>query len=438
MLIYCTSVSARLEYIARFISGELLEASHAATLTITTDRTRFENCLNIRINYSNEIFPGHHIRIVPHGLLEEKGIKPQQVDCIEINGSKAFFKAEGDLGFDLFAAAFYLLSRYEEYLPAPLDLYGRFDHKSSVAYREQFLDQPLVNYWINQLRKLVAAKYPEAALKNPAFVFLPTYDIDEAWAFKHKQWWRSAGAALKDLFAGRWKRFQLRRSVLNNQAPDPFEAYAWMDDLHRPYAVQPIYFFLLAAKNARYDRNNLPEEIKMQTLVKHHAQLYATGIHPSWQSGDRTALLQTEKETLEKISQVKITRSRQHFIRFLLPQTYRLLIDAGIREDYSMGYGSINGFRASVASAFYWYDLERETATNLKLYPFCFMEANAYYEQRLTPAEALEEMRHYLAVTKACGGILCTIWHNTFLGTEEKFRGWRDVYQQFFLEAVKA
>ena len=65
-------------------------------------------------------------------------------------------------------------------------------------------------------------------------------------------------------------------------------------------------------------------------------------------------------------------------------------------DDYSMGYGSINGFRASVASSFYWYDLEKERQTNLRIHPFCFMDANSFYEQRQDPQQTFEELIHYL------------------------------------------
>jgi len=103
----------------------------------------------------------------------------------------------------------------------------------------------------------------------------------------------------------------------------------------------------------------------------------------------------------------------------------------GIGFDFSMGYGSINGFRASVASKFFWYDLGKEEQTKLVLYPFCFMEANSYYEQRLSAEQAFEELRHYFDIVRSVNGMLITIWHNSFLGTAKKFKGWKEVYEQF-------
>ena len=137
---------------------------------------------------------------------------------------------------------------------------------------------------------------------------------------------------------------------------------------------------------------------------------------------------------LESTTGKKITASRQHYIRFTLPQTFRRLIAAGITDDHSMGYGSINGFRASVASSFYWYDLKKEEQTVLLLHPFCFMEANSFFEQKYLPQRAYEEMMHYYNVVKAVNGTLITIWHNNFLGTYPMFRGWRDVYEEFVLQ----
>jgi hypothetical protein len=295
---------------------------------------------------------------------------------------------------------------------------------------------PLVNIWLQYFKDELKKKFPSLILHYSSFAFLPTYDIDEAWSYKHKAWWRSAGAAVKDLLKGKWDRFALRRKVLNNQKEDPFDSYDWMDNLHRAHKFKPRYFFLVPEKTGRYDRNILPAETALQTLIRQHAAKYAIGIHPSWQSGDKPSLIKKEIRALERITAIKITSSRQHFIRFTLPSTYRHLIDAGIKEDFSMGYGSINGFRASVASPFYWYDLEKEQTSYLLLYPYCYMEANSFFEQKFTPQQALDEMRHYYKAIKAINGTLITIWHNTFLGTDKLFEGWRDMYKQVITEMM--
>lgn len=428
MLIYATSIQPRLRYIAEFISLELGDS----LLLLTSDQVEFASYNGVKINYSNETITTDEFKISPAKLLFETEINEQQLDVFQSGAYKAIFKTQGDFKFDIFAASFYLLSRYEEYLPHKKDIYGRYAHENSLAFKEDFLDIPLVNLWLKHFKEVLISKFPGYRFTESHFQFLPTYDIDEAYSFRHKDWKRSAGGAIKDLLSGRLKRFRQRRHVLNGLQEDPFDSYVWMDDLHRPHAVHPHYFFLVAGKNSKYDRNILPAEPALQLLIRQHADKYKIGVHPSWRSGERMELIRQEVETLENITKLKITSSRQHYIRFTLPETYRHLINAGIKKDFSMGYGSINGFRASVASPFYWYDLEKEQATHLQLYPFCYMEANSFYEQKLSAEQAFDEMMHYYEEVKKVKGALITIWHNTFLGTDEKFKGWREVYSKFF------
>jgi hypothetical protein len=96
-----------------------------------------------------------------------------------------------------------------------------------------------------------------------------------------------------------------------------------------------------------------------------------------------------------------------------------------------MGYGSINGFRASIASSFYWYDLEREERTSLLIHPFCFMDANSFFEQKYSPQQALEELMQYYNTIKNVDGTMITIWHNNILGSMPEFNGWKEVYEAF-------
>ena len=145
----------------------------------------------------------------------------------------------------------------------------------------------------------------------------------------------------------------------------------------------------------------------------------------------------SELEILQNVTGNKVISSRQHYIRFTLPETFRRLIDQGIQFDYSMGYGSINGFRASVASPFYWFDLEKEKQTELLLFPFCYMDANSFYEQKYTAQQALEEMRQYYKTVKSVNGTFIMIWHNHFLGTDPLYAGWKEIYEQFIGETSR-
>jgi hypothetical protein len=430
MLLYSLSVTPRLKYICDFIGGELT----AAAIEVTSVKEEYQNYAGPKINYTADSIPGDLFWLPPHTLLSEKGITRQRIDCTEDNGYPCFFKTGGDFPFDIFAAVFYLLSRYEEYLPHQKDIYSRYAHENSLAFQHQFLDKPVINIWLRLFKKGITEKYPSVVFRHARFSFIPTYDIDEAYSYRHKEWWRSAGAAIRDLLNGKWNKFLLRRKVLNNKTLDPFDSYGRIDNLHRPYALMPRYFFLVSAKTGKYDRNILPSKTAMQVLIKQHADKYITGVHPSWQSGDEPGLIKKEIGTIEHITKQKIILSRQHFIRLSLPQTYRLLIEAGIKEDYSMGYGSINGFRASTASPFFWYDLEKEEQTYLQVFPFCYMDANSFYEQKYTPTQALEEMRKFYKEVKAVDAMLITIWHNTFLGTDDKFEGWREAYETFVNE----
>ena len=433
MLLYTSTINARVEYISKFLAKELGDKAFELTSDITTFK-EFSGC---KINYSENAITKEEFWIVPHTILFENKIKQQQIDCFSTDGYKAFFKTTGDFPFDIFAASFYLLSRYEEYLPHEEDIYGRYAHENSVAFKENFLTIPLVNIWLKDFKNKLSKQFSLFTIQHSPFTFLPTYDIDEAYSFKHKSWWRTTGAAVKDVLKQNFKQFNLRRSVIKNKVQDPFDAYAWMDVLHDKFKLKPRYFFLVPEKTGKYDRNILPKEAAVQNLINQHATKYKIGGHPSWQSGDDFSLIKKEKATIENIAAIKINSSRQHYIRFTLPQTFRYLIDAGIKEDFSMGYGSVNGFRASVASSFYWYDLEKEQLTDLLLYPFCYMEANSFYEQKYSAEQALEEMRFFYNEVKKVNGTFISIWHNTFLGTDEKFKGWREVYEKFIEEVCR-
>lgn len=432
LLLYSSSTSARLQYIVNFFSHELFDRP----IRITTDRDEFVRHIGPKINYSVQEISPNDFQIEPVALLFESCIREQEITCFDINYQRAFFATRGSFPFDIFAASFYLLSRYEEYLPHQKDQYGRFAHTHSVAYKEGFLNQPLVNIWLQEFRDALLGIYPFLKFKGKQFSNLITYDIDIAYSYLHKGWFRNIGGTLKSLWKGKWKLALERWQVLIGKKRDPFDCFEWLDALHLYCRLKPYYFFLVAKNNSKYDRNISTSSRRFRELVEYYAGTYNVGIHPSWQSGDDPALLKEEIEWLEVVADKEIAASRQHYIRFNLPDTYRQLVQNGIRKDFSMGYGSINGFRASVCTSFKWYDLLKEESTALTVFPFCFMDANACFEEKLTPQQAYDELMQLYHSVNRVHGMLITIWHNHLLGTDPAMKGWSQMFELFMKETV--
>ncbi len=416
--IYSKSKAPRLNYILSFIFHDIFNVAYFNT----HDLPEFISYAGAKINYDEEALV-NCMHILPENLLFETGIQQQEINIFQYKDHPAFFKKDKGYPFDIFAASFYLLSRYEEYGEYEKDEYGRYPHKKSTAYRNNFLQLPLINIWLFDFAKNLIKLFPDLKFNKKTFQFIPTYDIDMAWSYQQKGIVRNIGGFIKQPTLNRIQ-------VLGNKTKDPFDVYDELHELHKRLPFAPIYFFLVAQEPGKYDKNISPENKAMQELIKQHS-IYKIGVHPSWNSFDHPEKIKSEKILLEQVSGNNINASRQHYIKMALPDTYRHLIKAGIKHDYSMGYGSINGFRASVASSFLWYDLLQEQQTELRIHPFCFMDANSFFEQHQSSENSYTELISYYEICKKYDGELITIFHNNILGTDSPFKGWKEMYWTF-------
>lgn len=421
ILFFTETITERVKYVCHFLFKEQLGIEYR----ITDNREEATSSADSVICYDAVRLKENSFHIKPHGLLWETTIKEQNVTCFETEGFLAFFGInQCDISFDVLASTFYLISRYEEYLPHQKDEYGRYSHKESLAFKNQFLHLPLVNIWINHFSTLLTKIFPQLKFFKPSFKCMLTYDIDMAWSYRKKGFWRNLGGFLLSPSIQRCK-------VLLGWEKDPFDSFAFIEEMNQKSGTEAIYFMLMASRLGRYDKNISPAKKAMRQLIQRIGKNYLLGIHPSWKSNKHPRLLQKEKKKLERIADKQVINSRQHYIKMSMPETYRQLLAAGIQHDFSMGYGSINGFRASMAGSFFWYDLSAETTTSLRVFPFCFMDANSHYEQKNSPEEALHELKSYLNVCKQNNGLFIPVFHNNFLGTDEAFRGWKEMYTQF-------
>jgi hypothetical protein len=136
----------------------------------------------------------------------------------------------------------------------------------------------------------------------------------------------------------------------------------------------------------------------------------------------------TEKKTLEKILQHPIVFSRQHFLRMLTPYTFQALLQAGICEDFTLGFAKAPGFRSGTAVPHFFYDLQKEETTDLLLHPTVMMDSTLIFHLKLSPEAALEKIKSLVDACKQSGGDYLSLWHNSNLSGSPEKNPWIRVF----------
>jgi hypothetical protein len=168
-------------------------------------------------------------------------------------------------------------------------------------------------------------------------------------------------------------------------------------------------------------------------LIRSISKNHLTGIHPSYKSFNNLQILKMEISRLDKITS-KTSISRFHYLKFTLPKSYQILLKAGIRQDYSMGFSDRIGFRAGTCTPFYFYDLENECTTDLKIFPFVYMDGVLNDKLKFTPeysSKLISKIKHEV---RKVNGPFNAVWHNESLSDRDRWKGWRSVFETTWLD----
>ena len=425
LLIYTPKITSRHKYIFKLFFKEIYQIK----FQITEREDEFKAFDGAKLNYFNTSFEDE-IFIESMGLLNEKGINQQDINVSFENEIPIFFQSQSkaSMSFDIFSASFYLVSRYEEYLPFVKDIHQRFQAENSLAYKNDFLQKPVINIWAKILVNKITQKYPNLEVIYPAYKYISTIDIDNAFYYLEKGFVRSLAGFFTSLFSFDFNGIQQRFAVLLGREKDPYDSYDEQLKLQKEYDLEVIYFILLGDYGIN-DKNISFTKRKFQLLIKRLADYASIGIHPSYGSNTNFSKLPKEIKRLEGITKREVTKSRQHFLKLTLPETYNQLSDLGIIEDYTMGYASAIGFRASICSAFTFYNLDIETILPIKIHPFAVMDATLLYYLKLSPQASLLQISSLIEEIKNVNGTFMSLWHNDTFSNYNQWEGWQSVYK---------
>ncbi len=365
--------------------------------------------------------------IKSHDLLFEQGLNDYDVKVQDWNGVPCFFGVpeQCSLPFDVFAASFYLLSRYEEYLPHVKDEHGRYPYQESIAFKNNFLQLPVVDIWVLRLFEALKERFPEIQNPSKQYNQISLIDVAVSSEFTGRGIIRTIAGYLLDLSQFRIKRVLQRTLVLLKIKKDPFNNFDWLIALHKRFKTHIIFFFLLA-DYATYDKNISVNTNSLRYLIKHVADYSIVSLMASYQSVGFLEVLKQERKRLIEIINRPVKRIRFRFNRIIIPETYQEIVEAEFNEDYSMGYDGVLGFRAGTCSPFYFFDVSHETQLPVKINPFCVhTTALSKIETQDTIVKTVQELKKSV---KSVNGTFISVFLNDFLGTKNTVN-WKEVYK---------
>lgn len=429
MRVYSEKITPRVRYAINLILREVLQAPD---LSLTDNWEEFEKYDGPRLIYGRKTIEGVP-SIFNVELLLESDISEQEFTVQKDDEGIPYFystSSKSAVPFDIFAASFYLVSRYEEYLPHMSDQHDRYPPEESLAFRHDFLQSPVVNIWALNLKKVLLEHDSRWNLPGTKFKYTSTVDVDNLYAYKGKGGFRTIGGFAKDFVNLKFWNAFARLKVLLGFEDDPYDTFAYQRELLKKHGHTAIYFMLFS-EFGEFDRNVPMYSRKLHEAVRAINDFFPVGIHPSYGSHAGQKVLQKEVKGLEKALRMPVTKSRQHFLKLTMPETFRQLVDLGIQEDYTMGYAGEVGFRASIATPFTFYDLEMEVEMKLKMYPFALMDGTFIYYKGVPANQAFNQIKPIVDAVKAVDGHLITVWHNRiFSEASPEWKGWNKVYKK--------
>ncbi len=313
-----------------------------------------------------------------------------------------------DYSHDLLAMAFYVLSLYPLYeWPYGYDRYGLYRWEQLPFYTAKFWEYPFLQ--VHWYRVLEALGYP---YEKPPFQWEVGWDIDHPYAWKGRwdaRWW-----------VGGLRRKNLHKRLLAqlNLIHDPYDTH---EEIIRHFPPAHSRFFLLLSSAHQRDSLISPTHpfwrARARLLIE---KGYAVGIHPSYRTREKPALIRREKLLLEAYAGRPVTISRQHYLRYWWPETFYHLAAAGIRADYSMAFPNRSGFLLGTALPTSLYDASREKPLPLQFHPAALMDQ--VYLQREDREGLAKEVQRLYEIVNRTGGKLHFLWHNSTWEAAEPLR----------------
>lgn len=344
-----------------------------------------------------------------------------------------------ETNIDIVASSFFMLSRYEEVILNTEDQHERFPAKASLAYKEGFLDRPIVNEYVELLWSWIHLLMPNLGRKPPwpadkEFAVCLTHDVDSLKKYSVVPPVSTIGSAL---LRQRRPRLALdialdHFKVICHLKRDPNHTFEYLLNSERSYGFGSSFYFMSGGNSKFDDGYSVNSPRAVQAIRDIEREGHEVGLHASYCTYNDEGKIALEKRQLDNLVHNKNYGCRQHYLRWSTPETWRVQEKAGLLYDTTLSYADHAGFRCGVCLPFKPFDVIEDRKLNIWELPLTVMDTSlqgpAY--QHLNPEQAYSQIIQYVEIARRFGGVFALLWHNSSFDPLEGWDGWKEVYER--------
>ena len=409
-LVYTHKITPRIRYIFKHIFENMLMIN----FDLTNEVEIFVEYSGPKLNYSHKPLEDEFF-IKSHSLLFEQGITAQKLKLDFWDELPIFFltNAKSNCPFDIFAASFFLLSRYEEYMPYLKTNSGNFDSSQSISTKFDFLELPIIDLWVSKFQKQLVSNFHQI-VKRKDHKASRKILLEVPLAFRYSN--RTFLENLVDFISSIWnlnfKQLIIQILVLIRLKNDPFDTFDFWKEWFNKSSIKPQVFFVFS-QSSSYQVTTSIFNLRFRKIIKKTGDFFSLGLLASVKAQiDSKKQILREKNDFQKLTNRTIFDVRLSNGIVNLRKDYEMLYENEFKNDYSMGYLDRIGFRAGTATPYYFYDVSREFQLSLKLTPIFATEESL---KKINNPFPFEKLRAAYEILPLKSSILTIVLTNGFL-----------------------
>jgi hypothetical protein len=427
-------------YILDIIIGEYLGIDYE--LIVNSESKGYElffseTKLVIEDHFFKNVIDGNYLsaKYLPSGVEIMNNIFLIEKDMPVIYGSDEVILDNGTTNCraDIFASAFFMLTRWEELVIADKDNHQRFPVTSSHSFINNYLQRPVVNEYTEFLWNLLVNAGYKGQRKEFQYKLYITHDVD--FIIKWRTFFHFAKSFAGDLIRRRSLRLAFSNTkwyakFLSNNKKDPYDCFSELMDLSEEIENKSYFFFIPGGKT-KYEKHYKINSTRFKKLTEEIAERnHFCGIHPSYNTFIDNELLKQEKANLEEITGKEILFGRQHYLRFSVPKTWQYWEKSGLQWDSTLYYTYNFGFRTGTCIPYSVFDVEKREKLKLKEKTMCLMDVSLFSTGLNEEIEKAVFMQ--IDRVRKCHGEYVILWHNSNFNTHE----WKHL-KEFYKRILK-